>query len=269
MAEKILLMSDIHITEPGTQIIGLDPAARFRRCLAHAAEHHADAAHLFLMGDLTHHGQVSQYKVLKQCLEDQSFPATLMLGNHDRRRAFAEVFPECEAGFRQGRHSFGDTDVLYLNTLDEQTEDRHSGRLYPDRPDWLKSELEARQRPVIIPSHHHILRSGFDGMDAIPLRNGTEVADMIATSGRCQMVINGHIHRIIVSSYRGVTHAMIKSPCHQMPMVLGAGASSLSVAEPGGYGVLLLDPIAPLLHHVDVDLPECPVVCDTESESRI
>ena len=33
MAEKILLMSDIHITEPGTQIIGLDPAARFRRCL--------------------------------------------------------------------------------------------------------------------------------------------------------------------------------------------------------------------------------------------
>ena len=100
MAEKILLMSDIHITEPGTQIIGLDPAARFRRCLAHAAEHHADAAHLFLMGDLTHHGQVSQYKILKQCLEDQPFPATLMLGNHDRRRAFAEVFPECEAGFR-------------------------------------------------------------------------------------------------------------------------------------------------------------------------
>ena len=27
MAEKILLMSYIHIMEPGTQIIGLDPAA--------------------------------------------------------------------------------------------------------------------------------------------------------------------------------------------------------------------------------------------------
>ena len=120
---------------------------------------------------------------------------------------------------------------------------------------WLKSELEARQRPVIILSHHHILRSGFDGMDAIPLRNGTEVSNMIAASGRCQMVVNGHIHRIIVSSYRGVTHTMMKSPRHQMPMVLGAGAPSLSVVEPGGYGVLLLDPIAPLLHHVDVDLP--------------
>jgi hypothetical protein len=48
-------------------------------------------------------------------------------------------------------------------------------------------------------------------------------------------------------------------------MVLGAGASSLSVAEPGGYGVLLLDPLSPLLHHVDVDLPECPVAFDGES----
>ncbi len=102
-----------------------------------------------------------------------------------------------------------------------------------------------------------MLRSGFDGLDAIHLRNGTEVAHMIAASGRCQMVI--------VSSYRGVTHAMIKSPYHQIPMVLGAGASSLSVAEPGGYGVLLLDPLSPLLHHMDVDLPECPVAFDGES----
>ncbi len=54
-----------------------------------------------------------------------------------------------------------------------------------------------------------------------------------------------------------------------MPMDLGAGASSLSVAEPGGYGVLLLEPIAPLLHDVDVDLPECPVAFDTESESQV
>ena len=29
MTAKLLLMSDIHITEPGTQIIGLDPSAGF------------------------------------------------------------------------------------------------------------------------------------------------------------------------------------------------------------------------------------------------
>ena len=56
MTEKILLMSDLHITEPGVEIVGLDPITRFRACLEHASKHHADASHLFLMGDLTHHG---------------------------------------------------------------------------------------------------------------------------------------------------------------------------------------------------------------------
>ena len=57
---------------------------------------------------------VSQYKALKQCLAGQPFPVTLMLGNHDRRKAFAEVFPELAAGFRHGRHRFGDTDCPIL-----------------------------------------------------------------------------------------------------------------------------------------------------------
>ena len=214
---------------------------------------------------MAHHRGVAQYETLKHYLADQPFTTTLILGNHDRRRAFAEVFPEFAAEFRKGRHSFGGTDVLYLDTLDEQARDRHSGHLCIEHLDWLKTQLETGKGPVIILSHHHILHSGFDGMDAIHLRNGTEVADMIAAFGRCQMVINGLIHRIIVSSYRGVTHVMIKSPCHQMPMVLGSGASSLSVAEPGSYGVLLLDPISPPLHHVDVDLPECPIAFDAVS----
>jgi hypothetical protein len=58
-----------------------------------------------------------------------------MLGNQDRRRAFAEVFPECAAGFRHGRQSFGETEVLFLDTLDEQAHDRHSGCLCRARLD--------------------------------------------------------------------------------------------------------------------------------------
>ena len=37
MIEKILLMSDIHITEPGVCIVGLDPITRFKACLEHAS----------------------------------------------------------------------------------------------------------------------------------------------------------------------------------------------------------------------------------------
>ena len=132
----------------------------------------------------------------------------------------------------------------------------------PERLSWLRAQLEAGQGPMIILAHHYMLASGFDGMDEIKLSNGNAVADRIAGSNRCQMVINSYIHRIIFSTFKGMAQAMIKSPCHQMPMILGAGASSLSVAEPGCYGLLLLDAQSSVLHHVDVDLPNGAVEFD-------
>ena len=265
MTPKILLMSDIHITELGTDIVSLDPQSRFRRCLDHAAKHHGDASHLYLMGDLTHHGTQPGYEILREILSAQPFPVTLMLGNHDRRGPFAQVFSKQSTTFQQGHKDFGVTRILYLDTLDENAPNKHSGLMCRARINWLQAQLEAGQGPMIVLAHHHMLASGFEGMDEIKLSNGLAVAKMIAGSNRCQMVINGHIHRIIFSTFKGVAHSMIKSPCHQMPMILGAGASSLSVAEPGGYGLLLLDADSPVLHHVDVDLPNGPIEFDAAS----
>ena len=78
MTKKILLMSDLHITEPEVNIAGLDPISRFNRCLEHASIHHPDASHLVLMGDLTHHGLYEEYKILKDALDRQPFETTLM-----------------------------------------------------------------------------------------------------------------------------------------------------------------------------------------------
>ena len=103
MTEKILLMSDIHITEPGVAIVGLNPALRFKRCLEHAAIHHSNASHLFIMGDLTHNGSYNEYIVLKEILSSQPFEATLMLGNHDRREPFAKTFNHLSEGFQHGK----------------------------------------------------------------------------------------------------------------------------------------------------------------------
>lgn len=57
------MKSDIHITEPGVNIAGLDPISRFKRCLEHVSDHYSDASHLFLMGDLTHHGLYEEYNL--------------------------------------------------------------------------------------------------------------------------------------------------------------------------------------------------------------
>lgn len=254
MFEKILLMSDLHLTEPSQTIVGLCPKTRLEACLDHAALHHPDARHLFLMGDLTHHGLELEYEILMDILKTVPFTTTLMLGNHDRRSNFLAVFPKKSLKFQQGYLDIGRTRVVYLDTLNEIASDKHSGLLCQERVDWLTDTLERSPFPVVVLAHHHMLPSGFDGMDQIMLKNSEVVASILADSGKCQMVVNGHIHRIIFGQIQGVPHAMIKSPCHQMPMILGAAGSSLSVDEPGGYGVLLLDGQTPILHHVDVGL---------------
>ena len=255
MTKKILLMSDIHITKPGVNIAGLDPLSRFKRCLEHASNHHSDASHLFLMGDLTHHGLYEEYKILKDALDNQPFKTTLMLGNHDRRTSFQKVFPNLPADFQHGSQNFGKTKILYLDTLDEGAKIEHSGFICKERMMWLKTNLLSAKGPVIILSHHHMFTTGLDGMDEIRLINGREVAKVIAASGRGKMVISGHVHRTIYTTYNGLAHATIQSPCHQMPLILGPGSSNLSVPEPGGYGVLLLDGESPILHHMTIDLP--------------
>ena len=157
MAEKIILMSDIHITEPGVDIAGLNPAVRFKRCLEHAAMHHADANHLFLMGDLTDRGQYSEYKILENILDDQPFPVTLMLGNHDQRSAFSAVFSNLQSGFQQGIKNFQDTKVFYLDTLNENAQNIHGGLLCTERLQWLDVNLCSGTSPIIILSHHHTI----------------------------------------------------------------------------------------------------------------
>ena len=110
--------------------------------------------------------------------------------------------------------------------------------------------------------------TGLDGMDEIRLINGREVAKVIAASGRCQMVISGHVHRTIYTTYNGLAHAVIQSTCDQMPLILGPGSSSLSVPEPGGYGVLLLDEASPILHHMTIDLPGSSDIQSSDNNSQ-
>ena len=91
---KILVMTDLHVTEPGVTIIGLDPVARLSKTLAHAARHHSDASHLILTGDLTHTGPRLEYQRVKETLHDLPWPVSERIGNTDNRAACREAFPQ-------------------------------------------------------------------------------------------------------------------------------------------------------------------------------
>jgi Icc protein len=77
MAMKLLHLSDIHLTAPGSTIGGRDPRANFERALAHALKDHHDAELMVITGDLSDWGDLADYQWLKQRLDEFPLPVRL------------------------------------------------------------------------------------------------------------------------------------------------------------------------------------------------
>lgn len=264
--KKLLLFTDLHIKND--TIIGLDPAKRFADALAHALARHSDAQGIVLMGDLTHGVTVSEYELLKAILADVPLPITFMMGNHDRREAFLQVFPKAcldSAGFVQSSFDIGDWRAITLDTLDgpPYPDKHHSGLLCADRLAWLSGQLEqAKDKPVVLCIHHPLGDIGFHMMDRIKLENGPAVIDLIKKHPMPVHVLAGHVHRTISGQWHGVPYTIFKSPCHQNPLNLAEKSVSLSVDEPGAYGVILFDGPNIIVHSEDYALAQQGVLSD-------
>ena len=268
---KILVLTDLHITPPGELIIGLDPAERLSRVLDAMRGAHADADQLLILGDLVHYGTAEEYARLRGLLRDLPWPTTFMMGNHDDRDTFCATFPRAGLdanGFVQSRITLPHAHILCLDTLAPDAKPRHSGFLCADRMDWLRTELaHAPGTPKIVALHHPPFVTGFDGMDRIGLVNRAEVIETLQACADVRLVIAGHIHRTIMASTGGLPMAVFKSPCHQMPLQLGAGTSGLSIDESGAYGLLLVAPDGDIcVHTEDVAAHKAAILDDIASK---
>ncbi|MBZ8118959.1 metallophosphoesterase [Roseovarius sp. LXJ103] len=256
---KILVLTDLHFLPAGGRIGHLDPDARFRAALAHALEHHADAERIVLTGDLTHNGAPEEYAELRAALEDCPLPVHMTLGNHDRREAFFGAFPEAARdgdGFAQEVIDSGDTRLIMLDTLAEGAEREHSGLLGPERLAFLDAALAgAAGRRAVVFMHHPPMDVGFDAMDAIGLLDRDAFLEILSRHGTACQIIAGHVHRSICGSAGGVPVCLLKSPCHQSPIMVAGMDVHASVDEPGAYGIVYLHEGGVIVHSEDVDVP--------------
>lgn len=255
--QKLLVMTDLHICRPGEKVIGLDPATRFRAVLEAALAAHGDAAALILMGDLTHRGLPEEYAALADILAAVLLPIIPMLGNHDRREAFLDAFPDAprtDDGFVQAILDLPTHRIITLDSLDgpPYRAGHHAGRLVPSQIAFLENALNtAEGRAPLVVVHHPPFETGIVSMDRINLADGAALLDLLATHPGTHLIC-GHLHRTISGSARGVPWAVLKSPCHQGVLDLTSDNSALSVDEPGAYGVVLLSTDGVAIHSEDV-----------------
>ena len=252
---KVLVLTDLHMVAPGERIIGLDPHARLTACLDRALADHPDADCVVLMGDLTHHGTPVEYERLSEVLARIPMPVLAMIGNHDRREVFRQHFPDTQVtadGFVQSIRDLPEHRLITLDTVDGPH--TYAGMVCAARMAWLTEALSGSEgrKPVVF-AHHPPMELGIPGMDVIRLLDGDPLLDLLAAHGA--HLVGGHVHRTVSGSIRGVPFTILKSPCHQGPLDLAVPDASLSVDEPGAFGVLLMMPKGVVAHSEDVVLP--------------
>ncbi len=260
--QKVLIFSDIHLTSGCKRIIGIEPLERLKLALDHALHNHADAQHIVFTGDLAHDGDCDAYQSLRKITQEIRIPITFMMGNHDRRELFSQVFPSVifDANhFLQSRISINPYELLFLDTLQESesSNNKHQGFLCEKRLGWLDATLEAsKQKKVIIFMHHPAFPVGFKAMDRIRLANSESFFSVLEKYNNVVHIISGHIHRTISGNFNGYGFSIFKSTCHQMPMQCDSENVKLSTMEPGAYGILFLQTDGLIVHSEDFGLQE-------------
>ena len=217
---KLVHISDIHINpEP---ILGLDPIANFKKCLAYVEAHDHDADRVVITGDLTHYGGEESYRELAGILEASSLKdrlaPRLMIGNHDSRETFASVFSSSNrdgAGFIQWTEETPAGLFVYMDTVDAG---RHGGIYCEKRMAWLEEVLDqaraSGQRAYLF-MHHNPVRVHVANADIIGIANESELQALLRDHrdtvahmffGHCHYTLSGAVAGIPYSAPRSTNH---------------------------------------------------------------
>ena len=209
-------VTDLHVVPRGDTLHGLDAIHRVETCIADINRHRKRLDFCVFTGDLVERGDHDSYAVLRELLGALQLPYHLILGNHDRRGAFLELFPEQprdDNGFVQFRVDTDDGVLLFLDTLDEG---RSAGAYCVERRRWLDAQFAAAARaPVYLFMHHPPFDIRMPSLDRMKLHDGARFAEAL-DGGDVRHLFFGHVHRSLSGSWKGIPFSALPSTNHQI-----------------------------------------------------
>lgn len=246
---KFIHVTDLHLVAENESLWGLKPIDALDACLADIAKHHTDAAFVAITGDLAERGDVAAYGLLKKRLSTLRMPVLLMLGNHDDRANFKQVFsdvPLDRGGFvQQMREEHGGV-FLFLDTL--KGPPSSAGLYTPERRQWLTEQLDkASGRPVYLFMHHPPFSIAHELMDRIMLDDPEEFAALLQGHD-VKHIFFGHGHRAVSGVWRGISFSALPSLNHQLPLV-GGSVETVYSHEPPAYAVVYVTGEGIIVHN--------------------
>ncbi len=201
----------------------IDLHDRMLAAVAHLHQLDSKPDLIMLTGDLSNHGNEADYIRVREALRLLDRPVYIIPGNHDRRQILRRVFAD---------HAYWPADDKFLHftiekyplriiALDTLLTDSHEGLLCPERLAWFESRLqEAPDRQTAVFMHHPPFKTGLPYPDSLMCRNGDAFGDIVARHPQIQAIICGHVHRDVVTYWRGVPAYVTSSATFSNGLIL-------------------------------------------------
>jgi Icc protein len=250
---KIIQITDTHLMPRGTELHGLNPCERLEACIASIKEFHSDAEMCIITGDLTDRGHRKAYHDFRKILQQLPMPYHPLIGNHDHREIFSEVFPEVprdEHGFVQQMLATEQGRFLLLDTVEHE---KHWGSYCQKREIWLRGQLgEAGSEAVYLFMHHPPFNIGIPALDRISLREDSKrIQKIVSDFSNIKHLFFGHVHRPISGSWHGIPFTTLRGTNHQVQLDLNAKDYLPYSHEPPAYCVIFLEQKQTTVHFQD------------------
>jgi 3',5'-cyclic AMP phosphodiesterase CpdA len=144
---------------------------------------------VFVSGDLTTNGLLSEYKMVKEKLAEIEHRVIVVPGNHDERNLGYKLFPEFF-----GESSFIHTlkDLCFVG-LSSSEPDKDDGRLGRERHKLIENALAHGKDLTVVGFHHHLIPVPNSGREKNIIEDAGETLDLILRN-EIPIVLMGHRH---------------------------------------------------------------------------
>lgn len=244
-ATVLVQITDTHLGPPGETPYGVDTAANLARVLADVAAMEPEPTAVLLTGDLSDTGCTASYRLLRSLLDEHlgelDAPVLAVVGNHDHRGTFREVWVGDDVGDDAApHHHVHDLDGVRIVMCDSYSAGRITGELGAGQLDWLDSvlaETDGTGRPVVVALHHPSVPRGIPKADDYLLEDRAAFGEVI---GRHDVtgVLAGHSHVAAAAHFAGTLHATAPSAAFAMDPFSFRGSRRIPAAI--GYSICTL-----------------------------
>ena len=255
---KIIQISDPHIVAKGKLAYGqVDTCLALTQCVAQINKILPEIGPvdmIIVTGDLTDFGTSDEYSLFRELIEELRIPYRAIPGNHDDKSVMQKCFADADWMPKTGPINWQiDFEDLKVIGLDTSIIGKAHGNLETDSLNFLRSSLNsAKEKPVIVASHHPPIITGIEKMDIQNLRDSDELKEILSTYQGELKLICGHIHRNIVTQFGNVICQIAPGVSHAVTIDLREGSPNCLTKEPGNF---LLHEIRDgiLTHQIPVD----------------